>query len=278
MDVPAALDLRKYYSACRFCETQYSACVDRTVPQEKLLLALGQEVRSLRVARGRTLKELSASAEVSERFLSDVEAGRGNISIARLDALATALGTSASSLLARAEAVRAPRARPVVSLLGLRGAGKSSVGARLADLLGVPFVELDVQVAEAAGMSLATIFEIHGEAWFRRLERETLRRLLERAEPAVVATGGSIVTDAETFALLRSETRTVWLRAAPKEHWDRVVAQGDGRPMRGRANAMNELRSILARREPLYAAADHELDTSRATIDDAAQTIAGWVR
>jgi XRE family aerobic/anaerobic benzoate catabolism transcriptional regulator len=207
------------------------------------------------------LRELAERSEVSERFLSDVERGRGNISLVRFAELAEALGYSPAALLALAEPPQcAPRS--VVSLLGLRGAGKSTLGRKLAQALSVPFVELDGAVAEASGMSLSTLFEIHGEAHFRRLERDVLRRILDEAQPCVLATGGSIVTAPDTFAMLQSQTTTVWLRAEPGDHWARVVAQGDGRPMRGRTDAMNELREILRDREARYREAHHLLDTS----------------
>jgi XRE family transcriptional regulator, aerobic/anaerobic benzoate catabolism transcriptional regulator len=158
---------------------------------------------------------------------------------------------------------------PVVALLGLRGAGKSSVGVRVARRLRVPFVELDALVAREAGMSLDMIFEMHGEAYFHRLEREALRRLLDETDGrgAVLATGGSIVTDKETFALLKQRTVTLWLKARARDHWDRVVAQGDVRPMRGRTNAMSELKSLLGARKALYAQAAHVVDTSSAALD-----------
>ena len=147
--------------------------------------------------------------------------------------------------------------------MGLRGAGKSAIGEAVAERLGVPFVELDALVAREAQMTLESIFEIHGERYYRAIEREVLRRLLDEGAPAVIATGGSLVTDPETWGLLRSRARTVWLKATAREHWDRVVRQGDVRPMRGRPRAMNELKSLLAAREPLYALAEASVDTSR---------------
>ena len=124
-------------------------------------------------------------------------------------------------------------------------------------------------------MSLDTIFEMHGEAYFHRLERETLRRLLDECEGrgAVVATGGSIVTDKETFALLRQRTITLWLKARASDHWERVVAQGDARPMRGRTNAMSELKALLKLRTPLYAQAAQTVDTSNAALDETVERV-----
>ncbi len=164
-------------------------------------------------------------------------------------------------------------ALPVV-LVGLRGAGKSTVGKAVAKKLGIPFVELDALVAQEAGMTLSTIFEVHGEEYFRRAEREVLTRLLEKEERAVVATSGSIVNDRETWALLRDRTTTVWLKAKPEDHWERVVAQGDGRPMAGRPRAMAELRAIYAARKETYARARVIVETSGVTAVEAAARVA----
>lgn len=135
--------------------------------------------------------------------------------------------------------------------------------------MGVPFVELDEQIESAAGMSLGEVFELHGETFYRRLERETLRQLLRNNKPAVFATGGSIVTDAETYDLLRRNAVTVWLKARPEEHLERVRAQGDERPMRNNPNAMAQLRSLLRARTPLYSQADHVIDTTSLGVDGA---------
>ena len=147
----------------------------------------------------------------------------------------------------------------------------------MARKLKVPFVELDALVAEEAGMSLSTIFEMHGEAWFHRVERDVLRTFLETHDAAVIATGGSIVKARDTFELLRKRTLTVWLRAKPRDHWQRVLTQ-DARPMKNRANAMAELKALLREREPLYALADVTVDTSAATIDDAASRVVAALR
>jgi XRE family aerobic/anaerobic benzoate catabolism transcriptional regulator len=243
-----------------------------------LLRALGGAVRARRGEKGLTMRQLGEAAGVSERFLVQLETGEGNISVARLEDVAEALGTTAAGLLAAASEegpTTREKATPVVALLGLRGAGKSSIGARLARRLKVPFVELDALVAREAGMALETIFEMHGEAYFHHLERETLRKLLAESERkgAVIATGGSIVTDRETFALLKERTVTLWLKARPRDHWDRVVAQGDARPMRGRANAMSELKALLRERTPLYAQASHVVDTSSVGLDETVERV-----
>lgn len=238
--------------------------------REHLLEELGRAVRERRSERGLTLAELSKRAGVSTRFLADLEAGRGNISVLRLHDVAVALGTTASSLLDD-EARRARDAGRPIALLGLRGAGKSTIGKRLAKRLRVPFVELDAEVERAAGLSLREIFEMHGEARYRELEREALRRTLDA--PCVIATGGSIVMDDETFSLLRSNATTVWLQASPDSHWSRVVAQGDRRPMANRQNAKAELAALLERRRPKYARADVTLDTDALGIDGAVSAL-----
>lgn len=245
----------------------------------KLLEGLGAAVRALRNERGLTLRALAKVAAVSERFLVQLEAGEGNISVARLEDVAEALGTTGAELLGRAGRAsttgrRAKTAPGIIALVGLRGAGKSSIGARFAKRVGAPFVELDEVIVREAQMTLPSIFEIHGEAYYRQMERDVLRRLLDAGKPAVVATGGSIVTDPETWSLLRSRARTVWLKATPREHWDRVVAQGDVRPMRGRPRAMNELRQLLSHRTPLYEQAETTIDTSAGSLDDAVERLA----
>jgi XRE family aerobic/anaerobic benzoate catabolism transcriptional regulator len=264
---------------------QYSASDRRGAPRRsatdrrsKLLEGLGAAVRALRAERGLTLRALAKVANVSERFLVQLEAGEGNISVARLEDVAEALHTSGAELLAQASRLAMPSSRTratrsILALVGLRGAGKSSIGAAVAARRRVPFIELDEQIVREAQMALGTIFEIHGEAYYRALERDVLRRLLDSGKSAVIATGGSLVTDAETWGLLRSRAHTIWLKATPREHWDRVVAQGDVRPMRGRPRARNELRELLASRTPLYAQADVALDTSGLTLDDVVERI-----
>jgi XRE family transcriptional regulator, aerobic/anaerobic benzoate catabolism transcriptional regulator len=188
---------------------QYSAYGERAKrPRAKLLRGLGAAVRARRTDLGLTMRALAKLASVSERFLAQLEAGEGNISVARLEDVAEALGTTGAELLASATERRAD-ARKVVALVGLRGAGKSTVGASLARRLGVPFVELDAEIAREAQMTLSTLFEIHGERYYRAIERELLSTLLAKDEPMVVATGGSIVTDPENWAMLRSRARTV---------------------------------------------------------------------
>lgn len=238
------------------------------------LRRLGSVVRGLRRTRGLSRAALADRSGLSLRFLAQLEAGEGNISFLRLRHLARALETDAARLIERAQAP----ARPPVALLGLRGAGKSTVGRALADTLGIPFRELDELVEIEAGMTLGQIFDLQGEAMFRRLERDALRRFLDAGEDAVLATGGGIVTQPETFELLQRRAITVWLKASPDTHWQRVVAQGDERPMRDRPHAMTELEALWSDRARGYGAADVVVDTENRTVPEAVQTIELEVR
>jgi XRE family aerobic/anaerobic benzoate catabolism transcriptional regulator len=211
-----------------------------------------------------TIRALAVRSGLSPRFLSDLEAGRANISVVNLSSVARALGTVPVRLFGAGETEAEPSR--VTALLGLRGAGKSTVGKLLAESLGIDFYELDKLIEDEAGMRLAELFAIHGEDYYRRTELAVLRRFLSEHQQAVLATGGSVVTSPEAFRLLSERTRTVWLKAAPEEHWNRVVEQGDLRPMQGRPQAMAELRRRLREREPLYAQAQITALTSGRTV------------
>jgi len=236
----------------------------RTRSSPALLDRVGAHIRARREAAGLTIREIAARSGLSPRFVSMVEAGLGNISLSRLDDLAAALDASPAEILV--DASRPLPARPV-ALLGLRGAGKSTLGAKAAAATGRRFVELDRLVEEAAGMPLGEIFAVHGYPYYRKLEREALAALLRANDPVLVATGGGIVVADDTFDTLRRACVTVWLRAAPRDHWERVTGQGDQRPMDSRPDARAELQAILAERRPLYEKADFVVDTSRLGIE-----------
>jgi len=266
------------------------------------LAELGARVRAWRARRGMTRKQLAADSGLSERFLADVESGKGNVSINSLEAAARALNISilellqdaprpalarVHGLLAHLDDAQLDQAHALlggtfglagvqgreqrVALIGLRGAGKSTLGARLAEQRGVPFVELDREIEREAGTSMNEILLLHGQAGYRRYERRALLRIAEdHPHGVVMTTGGSIVSERETFDLLQSHFYCVWLKANPEEHMSRVVAQGDMRPFdstRGATQeALDDLRRILASREALYARADAVVDTAARTV------------
>lgn len=232
--------------------------------EDPLLAKLGATVRSLRKARGWSRRDLAERTAISERFLADVESGAANPSVLRLATLARAFGVELVALLGGLQTSTAPRH---IALLGLRGAGKSTVGPLLAARLGCPFVELDSSIEAATGLQLGEIFQLHGEAYFREAERTVLAQKLA-GEPSVLAVGGGIVTDPQSFAMLRTGARTVWLRAAPEDHWQRVLAQGDSRPMADNERAFADLRRILAERDPLYRLAEVAVDTSAHPVEE----------
>lgn len=239
----------------------------------EILELVGRHVRAARAARRWTIRELAERSGVSVRFLVQLESGRGNISVKRLADLARAFNIPTAELL-NDDYPDKPR---VVALLGLRGAGKTTIGKQLARRLHVRFVELDRQIEKAADMSLAELFALYGEDYYRRLERETLAQVLAEKRSMVLATGGGIVESPDTYALLKKSAVTVWLRAEPEDHWNRVVRQGDRRPMADHPQAMADLRALLAAREPLYAGADHTVNTSgrtvRAIVDDLSKAV-----
>jgi XRE family aerobic/anaerobic benzoate catabolism transcriptional regulator len=264
------------------------------------LAQLGRRVRETRERRGQSRRALSHDAQVSERYLAQLEAGDGNVSIVLLRRVAAALGASLPELLGD----EAPEQRLVrrflaelpphrleealfrmmrdygrddasrrtkIALVGLRGAGKTTLGAALARELHWPFVELDREIEREAAVSLAELFALYGQAGYRRIERRCLERVLDSHDRFVVAVGGGIVSEPDTYRLLLDRCYTVWVKAAPEEHMGRVVAQGDFRPMEGHAEAMEDLKRILAAREPLYGKADAVVDTTGA---DAAHSLA----
>jgi XRE family aerobic/anaerobic benzoate catabolism transcriptional regulator len=260
------------------------------------LAGLGERVRTLRARRGMTRRLLAQHSGVSERYIAQMEAGRGNASILLLRAVAGALDVAPAvllapdsddaallqSLLARLSPTQLREARALlmgrfgmvaaelrrgrVALIGLRGAGKSTLGKLLAEHRGVEFFELDREIEREARLSIGEIVELHGQPGYRRLERKVLERLLREHKAMVIAAGGSIVAEPGTFEMLLSQCLVVWVRAAPEVHMKRVIDQGDLRPMADSRAAMADLRAILASREALYAQADLSMDTSAATV------------
>ena len=268
--------------------------------QAAYLGLLGDRIRDGRARRGMTRKILARDSKVSERYLAQLETGLGNISIVLLRQIARAMGLPLADLvreepegpveltlliqtLGRLQPPELSQARKLltdtfgtvveserrqrIALIGLRGAGKSTLGARLAKTKNVPFIELDREVERESGTTLSEVFDLYGQSAYRRYERRALENVIEHHHRAVIATGGSNVTEPATYDLLLSACFTVWLTAAPEEHMGRVVAQGDYRPMAENDEAMDDLRRILASRNALYAKADATVDTAGKTVD-----------
>ena len=227
----------------------------QTIPS--LLSGIAQTVRAHRTQQKLTASALAEKANLSRRFLAQVEQGTANISIVRLDALAQALGLSLATLV-----TEATQQRKCIALLGIRGAGKSTVGQALASQLGTAFIELDTVIEEKAGFSLTEIFTLHGEEYYRRIESDCLSDILQHQRDAVIALSGGVTGNITTYERILSECFTVWLRAEPEDYMQRVLAQGDHRPMAESTNAMAELRALAARREPQYQRASLTVDTA----------------
>jgi XRE family aerobic/anaerobic benzoate catabolism transcriptional regulator len=241
------------------------------------LVALGERVRALRAKIGMTRKQLSQAARISERHLANLEGGTGNVSVLILVELAKAFDVSVPQLLGEAIQERMTQAaasskttgsqrQERIALIGLRGAGKSTLGALLAKSLGFRFVEISREIERLAGSSLPEIYNLYGDAAYRRFERQAIREIVALKEPIVIATPGGVVTDGDSFELLLRQCRVVWLQAKPLDHLSRVRAQGDNRPMAATRTtqraAIDDLKSILQSREPLYARADIAFNTS----------------
>lgn len=260
---------------------------------------IGERTRSLRAERGMSRKDLSRHSGISERYLAQLEGGQANISVTLLWQIAESLNVEIHELLPATEGpgirlkplqrflerlslaqqqgaysllrkTLGGSAGPVrgVALLGMRGGGKTTLGKRLAQELQIPFVRLGRVIEELAGMKTAELFSLTGQKAYRRLEYQALRQVIEGHDPAIVETGGSLVSEQRSYNEVLNAFYTVWIKASPEEHMERVVAQGDLRPMRNSSEAMSDLRRILRERVAHYSAANYVLDTSGRTIDD----------
>jgi XRE family aerobic/anaerobic benzoate catabolism transcriptional regulator len=279
----------------------------RPTDEQDFLAALGRRVRHVRALRGMSRKVLARVSGISERYIAQLESGKGNVSIKLLRRVAAAMGARVEDLLVddpaspewpivrdllrAASSDQVARARAILSgvvpdapapaldirnrvaLVGLRGAGKSTLGRIAAERLGWAFIELDKEIERAHGLSVGEILALYGQDGFRRREQAMLRELVARPGAMIVATGGGIVAEPLTFDLLLASFLTVWLKAAPEEHMARVRQQGDLRPMGDDPTAMQELRAILTSREPLYARARVTIDTSGIAAEAAAERL-----
>jgi len=270
-------------------------------PEMSFLEQLGQRVRTTRALRGMSRKVLAKVSGISERYIAQLEGGKGNVSIVLLRRVSHAMGAHLEDLIPAGEpspdwpvirdllrkatpnqiaqardvlsgqsAATARRSFSGIALIGLRGAGKSTLGKLLAKKIGWNFVELNKEIEAQNGLSVAEIIALYGQEGFRRLEQAALAQLLARKELMVLATGGGIVSEPLTFDLILSSFYTIWVKAEPEEHMARVRSQGDLRPMADDRSAMDELRTILRSREPLYARAAAVVDTAGLSVDAAA--------
>src|ERR1700678_2962264 len=273
-------------------------------PETGFLEQLGQRVRTMRALRGMSRKVLAKVSGISERYIAQLESGKGNVSIVLLRRVSNAMAAHLEDLIPSGEPApdwpvirdllrkatpgQIAQARDVLSgqasgaaaqrgmsfagiaLIGLRGAGKSTLGKMLARKIGWNFVELNKEIEAQNGLSVAEIIALYGQEGFRRLEQAALTQLLARKELTVLTTGGGIVSEPVTFDLILSSFYTIWLKAEPEEHMARVRKQGDLRPMADDRSAMAELRNILVSREPLYARASAVVDTAGLSVDAAA--------
>jgi XRE family aerobic/anaerobic benzoate catabolism transcriptional regulator len=280
-------------------------------PETGFLEQLGQRVRTMRALRGMSRKVLAKVSGISERYIAQLESGKGNVSIVLLRRVSNAMGAHLEDLipstepapdwpvirdlLRRASAQQIAQAKEAltgehngaaprglsfagIALIGLRGAGKSTLGKMLARKIGWSFVELNKEIEAQNGLSVAEIIALYGQEGFRRMEQAALGQLLARRELMVLATGGGIVSEPLTFDLILSSFYTIWLKAEPEEHMARVRGQGDLRPMADDRAAMAELRAILLSREPLYARASVTVDTAGLGIDEAAARVIAAVK
>lgn len=263
------------------------------------ITGIGERTRGLRAERGMSRKDLSKHSGISERYLAQLEGGQANISVTLLWQIAEALGVDFQELLPSGDLPKI-RLKPLVSflerlsedqqkaaysllrktftespgptqgiaLLGLRGGGKTTLGKGLAAELGLPFIHLGDLIEELGGMKTAELFSLGGQKAYRRLEHQAVREVIERRGPVVLETGGSLVSEQATYNDVLSTFYTVWIKASPEEHMNRVIAQGDLRPMKDSTEAMSDLRRILTERESNYSAANYVLDTSGRSVEE----------
>jgi len=274
------------------------------ITDKAFLVELGQRVRHMRALRGMSRKTLTKASGVSERYIAQLESGLGNVSITLLRRVAAAIGRPVEDLIAEADApdwasVRelwrratpeaAARARAIlaggsepsqgsypsdrIALIGLRGAGKSTLGRLCAEQLGMPFIELNKEIEDRAGLSIAEVFALYGQEGYRRLEHSAFAGIVALPGAMILATAGGIVAEPVTFELLLSSFFTIWIKASPREHMSRVRNQGDLRPMANDRAAMAELETILSSRESLYARANVEIDTSGLSIQESLERL-----
>lgn len=264
-----------------------------------LLFQIGQRVRSLRALRSITRRELSEGTQISERYLGQLENGQANVSLTIVQRIAHFFNIPVEDLLTSSaqtsdtggkvsdfinhltpseqeealqmlQATFKPQQRDIhgIALLGLRGAGKSTYGAKLSELLNFPFMRLSQLVTERAGLGHNEIFELWGGKAFRRLEKEVLDDLIEGEQNVILETSGGMVASEQSYSLLLKNYYTIWVKASPKDHMQRVIDQNDLRPIEGRREAMKDLITLLSERHNAYSQADYVLDTSERSIKD----------
>jgi XRE family aerobic/anaerobic benzoate catabolism transcriptional regulator len=280
------------------------------VTDDDFLRRFGERIRGERARRGMSRRLLAQHSGISERYLAQLESGKGNVSIVLLRHIASALGLpivrlveddppspeqtlvrqflsrlspgqlreAYASLTSQFAGASEERRGERIALVGLRGAGKTTLGAALAGERGVPFFELDREVERLSGTALGAMIELYGQQAYRRYELQALQELLSAHPGFIVATGGSLVSETATYELLLRTCFTVWVRTTPEEHMQRVVAQGDLRPMAGSQQAMDDLRRILDERRELYGRADLTLDTTGKSVNESVRELAGTLR
>lgn len=290
-----------------------SALHGDTRPDDEAVVAalmeqVGDRVRKARERKGIPRRLLSEKSGVSPRYLAQLESGQGNISISLLKRVAMALDHRIewfvgeetpwnSDVMRIAELFRrsdqatrdsvlqllgaetdGSRRAQRISLVGLRGAGKSTLGKLTGERLGVPFIELNEEIERRAGMPIGEIMALYGQEGYRRFEADALDRVIATFDRVILAVAGGVVAEPETYNKLLNRFHTIWLKASPQEHMDRVLAQGDVRPMAGNPEAMAELTSILTSREVLYQQAGYQLDTSKASLDRSLEQLVDIIR